>query len=511
MSGTATEEDRPGLLGRVPLHPVLLAAWPALVLWASNADEVRAAEALPYVWMPAAVALLVTAVVAPLMRRDLRRSATVAAALALAALFGGNITNPFGPVVSILWLVLVVGAVGMVVHRISSTAIANVTSTLNVLGLVLVALSAVAIVPNLDGGSARAGTIEGDGGTGADIWYVVPDRYPRQDTLAEVFDFDNEPFLDALRDRGFDIGTEALANYPKTAHSLASTWNLAYVDELVDLDGADPSSWAPLYSLLRDHALGRTLQEAGYDYTHLGTWWSPTAVAQSADRNIRFDARSEFAGVYLDGTVFLTLAPEVDDTPGATGSEIREGLRDINYDYTRYQLDALDQLATESSGQPRFVLAHVTQPHEPYVFDRDGSRVTADQADSRTREDNVVRQIENLNTRLLDLVDTILERDPDAVIVIQSDEGPHPRERTGPSFDWTTASTETLEEKLRILSAIRLPGGPDLPDDRTSVNTWRWVLNTTIGSDLPVLEDRIAVFPGEDDLYTLVDVTSEVD
>ena len=150
------------------------------------------------------------------------------------------------------------------------------------------------------------------------------------------------------------------------------------------------------------------------------------------------------------------------------------------------------------------------RPHEPYVFDRDGSRVTREQAAERTREDNILRQVENLNTRLITFVDAILAQDPDAVIVIQSDEGPHPAEHTGRTYDWLEGSDAALREKLQILSAIRLPGGPDLPDDRTSVNTWRWVLNTTIGTDLEILPDRVEAYPGNDHLYSLVDVTDRL-
>ena len=106
---------------------------------------------------------------------------------------------------------------------------------------------------------------------GRDIFYVVPDRYPRADVLREVFDHDNGPFVSWLEDRGFQVADGALANYPKTAHSLAATWNMAPVDELVPDPPADGGDWQPLYALLRDHRLGRLLTDAGYEYVHVGT------------------------------------------------------------------------------------------------------------------------------------------------------------------------------------------------------------------------------------------------
>ncbi len=509
----ADAADDRGLLARIPFHALLLGAWPALVLWSSNASEVRPAEAWPFVWIPAVVTLVATIALTLVLRRDPRRAALVVSVLAVGTLMGGRVVGVPGRV-QVVVAVTVAGA-GLLVlaRRIAPTTVAAATRIVNVMAFVLVLLTLPAIVPSLSGeGAGAAEVLAADGGSRADIWYLIPDRYPRADTLDDVFDFDNTPFLDGLEARGFDIGTEALANYPKTAHSLASTWNLDYLDDLIDLDAeaaADGSDWGALYALLRDHTLGRTLQAAGYQYTHMGTWWSPTAQSASADRNLRLDARSEFEGVFVTATVWSSFI-DVDTTPGATTAEIREGWSDLSFAYTNYQLDTLDDLATQSPSRPRFILAHITQPHEPYVFDRDGSRVTREEAADRTREDNLVRQVENLNRRMTALVDTILANDPDAVIVIQSDEGPHPEARSGPSYDWVEGSDAALREKLQIISAIRLPGGPDLPDDRTSVNTWRWVLNTTIGTDLEILPDRIEVFPGEDSLYTLVDVTARL-
>ena len=106
------------------------------------------------------------------------------------------------------------------------------------------------------------------------------------------------------------------------------------------------------------------------------------------------------------------------------------------------------------------------------------------------------------------------ERQP--VLVIQADEGPHPERkelREGASFDWWTATDEELATKLRILSAVRLPGRDAeevLPEDLSAVNTWRIVLNEVLGTDLELLEDRLQVHHDDGDYYTHLDVTQRV-
>ena len=83
----------PGLLGRLPFHALLLGAWPALSLWSSNAGEVRPTEAWPFVWLPAAAAVLATAVLTFALRRDPRRAALVVSVLGVATLMGGRVVG----------------------------------------------------------------------------------------------------------------------------------------------------------------------------------------------------------------------------------------------------------------------------------------------------------------------------------------------------------------------------------------------------------------------------------
>lgn len=503
------------VLGRLPLHPVLVAAWPGLALWAANVDEVLPGEVWPTLWQPAVAAAVVWAVAAAVLR-SVSRGAVVATVVALAVLNVGRLWGGAPGLLAIVVVAAVVVGGAVAAWRMPRSALLPLTTVLNVLAVTMAALSLPTVWstwgPGASAAIATTAGLEGEDGVvaGRDIFYVVPDRYPRADVLREVFDHDNGPFVSWLEDRGFQVADGALANYPKTAHSLAATWNMAPVDELVPDPPADGGDWQPLYALLRDHRLGRLLTDAGYEYVHVGTWWSPTATAASADRVLRVDTDSEFASVWRAQTLLPAIvdADDPDDDGDLT-------LRERNRRYSSYQLDELDRLARERSRQPRFVLAHVTVPHEPYVFDADGSLVTADQAAARSREENLVNQVEYLNTRLQDLVATLTSGPPDTwpVIVIQSDEGPHPEGRTGPSYDWTTAPDEVLEEKLRTFSAILLPeSDAELPEDLTGVNTWRYVLDAGLGTDLgPLPDPPIEVFPGEDHLYDLEDVSDRVD
>jgi hypothetical protein len=514
VSAGTTATDQPAgvrVLGRVPLHPLLAAVWPALTLWAANIDEVLPREVWPVLWQPALAVLAVWAL-ASLALRSLARGALVATAVAGIALNAGRIAGDEMGTGALLGAAMVVLGAIVLAWWLPHDATLPVTGLLNVLTLVLVVTALPAIVTTWrpGGGAAPAAAEDAGGLAGRDIVYIVPDRYPRADTLQGVFGFDNSEFIGFLEDRGFQVAERSLANYPKTAHSLAATWNLAPLPELIPDPPADGSDWGPLYARLRDHRLGRIVQDAGYDYIHLGSWWSPTSTATTADRVLRVDDTTEFETVWRS----QTLLPAIVSVGGEPADVSGLSLHERNLRYSSYALDQLDRLALQRSSTPRFVLAHLTLPHPPYVFDADGTPLSVGEVQARTREENFSAHVTYLNTRLRRLVEELTSgpRDTWPVIVIQSDEGPHPAARTGPDYDWTTAPTEVLEEKLRTFSAILLPGSDVVvPEDLTGIDTWRLVLDATIGTDLgPYPDAPVAAFPGEQHLYEFVDVRDRV-
>lgn len=87
----------------------------------------------------------------------------------------------------------------------------------------------------------------------------------------EFFGYDNSPFLDFLRRKGFYVASSSTANYPRTSISLASSLNMGYLT-------GDPERIAGEAStrpLLQNHAVGSYLKSLGYRYLHLGSWWGP--------------------------------------------------------------------------------------------------------------------------------------------------------------------------------------------------------------------------------------------
>jgi len=346
-----------------------------------------------------------------------------------------------------------------------------------------------------------------------DIYYIVLDRYARADQLRDLYGYDNTPFLKALRERGFDVVERSYSNYQRTAHSLASSLNMDYLDRLDHEPASSSRDWQPLYGLLEDFRLLRFLKEQGYDSHFLGTWWEPTRQNRFVSESYNWRAWPEMFRIILENSLLGRSA----DLLGLGFLDSRR----LQCDRPRHKFERLKSISAD--GGAKFVFAHFLVPHPPFVLDQNGNCMSIAEARSRSRAENYIGQLKYTNKQVLALIDALLSRaGPRPIIVLQADEGPWPERYAGDEItrlgvdvsavDWLKASPAELREKMGILNAQFLPGpnATDLPANATPVNTFRRILKTYFGADLDVLPDRQFVFESNSRVYRFHDVTSKV-
>jgi hypothetical protein len=509
--------------GLPAIHPILFAAWPVLFLFSENLDEQVTLEPL---FLP--LGLSVAGAVALfaltwLALREVHRAALFTSiAVVLFFLYGHawNLLDDHPRLQQALptgWLI--VGALSLAASALIRRSASGLTLPLNLIAAGLVMINAVPItgyalqraaerepadVPGIRTGTPSAQVER------PDIYYLIPDRYANERTLREIYDFDNRPFLDELEARGFFVASESTSNYLKTAHSLASSLSMDYLDgEALLREAVTPDDWAPLYErLLSGLPVQEFLTAQGYTYYHLGMLWPPTAENELADVTFRFTGLSDFSAVLIETTVLRAVAPDMVERPTLDRRARAAAI-------TLYQFDGLEQLARIESG-PKFVFAHFSLPHPPYVFDRHGNYRTREEEGTINIRDRFLDQTLYANKRFLELIDLLLAgpEEEHPVILIQSDEGPFPREYgiDEHDFQWLEATDDELQEKLGILNVMYLPGvdDPGLPETTTPVNLFRRVLNLYFGAELDLLPDRNYVFTDGRNFYEFHDVTDRL-
>jgi hypothetical protein len=353
---------------------------------------------------------------------------------------------------------------------------------------------AMAEMPQLVGGGGAATAAP------PDIYHIVFDRYGSEETLARHFGV-RDPIGAWLEARGFYVARESFSNYMSTGPSLASTFHMDYLDALAADPRVKGSNWHPIFRMLDDNRVGRFLRARGYEHHQFGSWWvgtyhNPNAVS---NRPLGF---SEFNMTYLRRTMLMPVFHLLPDWPIA----MRLDWDNAQCQRVARQLEEIKRL--HRNDRPLYVFAHILVPHEPYVFRPDGRCLTRRESDARGRTQGYAEQVAYANAIIREVVAALLAEDrPPPVILIQADEGPIPEPRS--SVPWQDASKEELRIKFGILNAFYFPGGDyrHLRQDISPVNSYRVLLGTIFGLELPDLPDRMLAFPDDRHIYDLHDVT----
>ena len=345
-----------------------------------------------------------------------------------------------------------------------------------------------------------------------DIYYIVLDGYGREDILGEYYKFDNSDVVDYLESRSFVVPANVRSNYHRTVLSISSTLNMNYISELVpELQNRDTYYWWLLTPLIDHSDVREMLETVGYRSYSIATGWSitdnPTTDVYYQPSQLVID---DFESYMLSVTPLRILFPYLSrylHTP--TFDKYREL---ILYNFT-----TLSEISKESDH--KFVFAHITSPHPPFVFGENGESLTPSYRLSYTDGNYItltddeyrvgyVNQTKYLNKKIEALVDDILKNsNTPPIIIFQADHGP------GMLTDFRSSADTCLRERFSPFAAYYLPGVDpnDIPQDITPVNLFRIVFNEYFGTDFALLPNNYYYSKDAVYLFRSEDVTPIVD
>ena len=512
---------RTGLRGRLrpfPFHPVLLAAYPVLFLFAQNLTEVGLGETYQPILRAATIAVVIT-VIAGLLLRDLRRGALIASTAVVIWFAYGYIAELAEPLdlsrdVLLGACLVVLVVVAVLAWRLRPGRIAALTTAVNVVAVLLVGMTLLDIVPHqLARGTIAATPTDTQRPAAApgsrDIWFLIFDRYGNDTAMYDVAGVQND-LPTWLQSQGFFVAPAARANYGRTTLSLAATLNMTYLDDVAARMGPDTDDATPVNDMLQDHAVGRFLQDHGYRYVHIGSWFAPTKTNSIADENPVLSTQTDF-GTLLDDT---TLGATVDEM---MGTKVPPKHHLLHRAAALFDWNELDRVSKETG--PKFVFGHVLLPHEPYVFKANGEYSELSEEDSRFSPAGQAAQMAYTNDHIRGLVSSLLAVPPEEqpIIIIEADEGPYPERynRDQMGFDWSNATDEELETKFGVLAAMYLPGeapadAPAPYPDMSVINTFPILFDRYFGADIPLLKDRSFTSKVWSRPYDLTEITDRL-
>jgi hypothetical protein len=319
-----------------------------------------------------------------------------------------------------------------------------------------------------------------------DIVVLMPEDYPRADTLARLWGYDNGPFLGALEDRGFVVSDRSRANYSNSLLTLLTMFQARHIEAIPALDAVRRGTLDPHLALRDALNSGITLdvlRRYGYELVAASSGYEQSTV-RNADRFVDTGQLNDFELTLLDQS--------------AIGRLDRRWFLDLFGDQLRARVhaefDFVARLATERSSRPRFVLVHIPSPHAPILFGANGEPVEVPEkryANDLGDRERFIRlysaQLGYVNRLILDAVDALdAAAARPMVVIVMSDEG----------LGWYNAGFDPDPETrplllLTNLFAARAPERDDLfGPSITPVNVLPILFERYLGETLPRQSDR---------------------
>jgi hypothetical protein len=530
-------KNKTGILSAIPFHLLFFITYPVLSLYATNINQIPGYAILRSIIFSMVLGGVVYLVNLAVLRNALK-AALMTSIVILLFHFYGHVYDALNQmdiarhsVLTALWLVIGGSAFFFIFRHKGHPH--QVTQLFNIVGgfLVLLTLSQI-IVPKVNFKVPSPGhekNVTAVNATTPDDWiyrniyYIIVDAYTSDDVLADKFNYDNSAFIEDLENHGFRVVRNAKSNYDNTFESLTSSLNMDYLDQLgLPPEVKDFDKKMELIGDLLPHSHVRKIfEDMGYTTIafHTKAPWAnldDADIYYQADERVPYIDRLDtlsFHDLYLKTTWirFLFDTSRIQPITSAlnasallgwidpnnyagslleiTDEERFENIRYMEYKQNLYSLDNLEKVPDIPGS--KFVHAHIMVTHSSFVFNQDGSyKENADESNAA-----YVEQIQYLNKRLLEIIETIQEKESvPPVIIIQADHGYIPG-----------------EEKVAILHALYLPDGgvERIYPEITPVNTFRIILNSYFNYQLELLPDRS--FYRDVDSEELIEVFNSVD
>ena len=346
------------------------------------------------------------------------------------------------------------------------------------------------------------------------VYFFIIDTYLRKDILQNIYNYNNDEFINNLNNRGFYIANKSIANFNQSATSITTTFETEY-KFLKNIDNKDYAKNLG-YSIINSPVL-RIFNKNNYNVILVESLIPLAKCNQIVTHCI---IGNNFYFSFLITTPIIQIAnyiryifPTIEKYLDSIGLD---KLLDtsIEKDDPRYIVEISFKFK-----QPYFIFAHLRITHSPFIYNEDCSRrdIKYDVYDKSQFKDiwtnNIdklrslyVSQIQCANKQMLEAVDKIIHKDRDAIIIIQSDHGWHTQNQK--YIDISSWTKNQFLEYYGILNVLKLPESCKdiLYPSISPVNTFRVEFSCIGFRKYELLPDRYFITIDNDNKYLIKDI-----
>ncbi|MBN8852467.1 MAG: hypothetical protein BGO55_01810 [Sphingobacteriales bacterium 50-39] len=316
-----------------------------------------------------------------------------------------------------------------------------------------------------------------------DIYLLLFDEYTSTRTLRDVYHYDNSRFDSFLLQNNFHILQDSRSNYFFTPFSMASIFNMDYLENLKDPQRLSADDYIDALDPHRSAAVIHFLEEQGYAIVNNSSFDLPGHPASLDQPFIPVKTQ-----LITHRTLFHYLMRDIGwwFTKRFTDSRvIAENEATMTYRSDSVAIERTLEESKRSAPGPRFVYMHVFMPHFPFLFDsllHPKNMADVLKTEGRTDLTGYLNYIPYTNVQAQRLITTIKDN-TSAVIIFLSDHG----------YRYLPFSGHNERAFFNNQNAVYYPDGDYhlLPDSISCVNEFRVVFNKLFKQELPLLKDSL--------------------
>ncbi len=281
------------------------------------------------------------------------------------------------------------------------------------------------------------------------LYFLLFDEYASFSQIESQFGYDNSAFYDFLTESGFCVSD---SSYNTSANSMIN------ITALVNLEPCftDANDSMAQWNVLNSGRLYSELENLGYDQYQLGNLFPLPALAPYAQAYATAENGAAATEILITNSMLRPFSVEL---YWSTVFESRDKILDYFNNPAHY------------AQSNRAVFFYICSPHVPFYRDANGNAIDPD---IWQRPENYLGQFIFMTGKMKTMISSILENDPGAIILLQSDHG-----RRGDS---------TKRDRNRILNALYMGGEFVDITGMSGYNTWRTLLNE-LGGDFPLVPE----------------------
>lgn len=311
------------------------------------------------------------------------------------------------------------------------------------------------------------------------VYFLMFDGYGGYENLMHYYEYDNDPFLNQLEDKGFTVS--------RTSHNTESLLTVTIMPNLMNMDYVAKESYrtATKNAMLAMPNFFRTFKENGYEINlinHLNYFGAEGCNVLTSNQS-----RKTISDLLLKNSLYY----RSDFVRKSLNSYIQA---DYVATYTGPLFNAMDlgRECWEYVGEdPTMTMVYIQCPHAPCILDKNGKLVDdwENVGWMWGRFELYLGQLEFVSNYILEVVEGIQKNDPDALIILQSDHGCRQAKHYYEMGRWETydAPTENLYMQ-NILNCVYYQGQSFPIEGLTGINTLRTILNQVFGTEYEMIE-----------------------